>query len=101
MKRFVEIFMKNLFFCLDGDIMELLCFEEDVMKRLFIGDYIEVIMEMVVIVDFEVLFKEDDMDEIVIDEMVKLNLIDKCVVWMEVNDSDGDLWVMKKEYEVM
>lgn len=57
-------------------------------------------METVEIVDSEAPPKEDDTDEIAIDEMAKLNSIDKCVVWMEVNDSDGDSQVTKKEHEV-
>lgn len=74
--------------------------EEDVTKRSLTGDHIEVTMETVEIVDSEAPAKEDDTDEIAIDEMAKLNSIDKCVVWMEVNDSDGDSQVTKKEHEV-
>lgn len=99
-KRFAETFTKNLSFRLDGDITEPSRSEEDVTKRSLTGDHIEVTMETVEIVDSEAPPKEDDTDEIAIDEMAKLNSIDKCVVWMEVNDSDGDSRVTKKEHEV-
>lgn len=99
-KRFAETFTKNLSFRLDGDITEPSRSEEDVTKRSLTGDHIEVTMETVEIVDSEAPPKEDDTDEIAIDEMAKLNSIDKCVVWMEVNDSDDDSRVTKKEHEV-
>ncbi|XP_062568797.1 uncharacterized protein LOC134230953 [Saccostrea cucullata] len=97
-KKFAETFTRNLSFRLDGDITEPSRSEEDLMKRSLTGDHIEVTMETVEIVESHAPPKDNDTDEIAIEEMAKLNSIDKCVVWMEVNDSEEK--VTSKEQDV-
>ncbi|XP_061165358.1 uncharacterized protein LOC133174287 [Saccostrea echinata] len=97
-KKFAETFTRNLSFRLDGDITGPSRSEEDLLKRSLTGDHIEVTMETVEIVDSHAPPKEDDTDEIAIEEMAKLNSIDKCVVWMEVNESEEK--VTSKEQDI-
>lgn len=99
-KRFSDTFTKNLSFRLEGDITEPSRSEHDLMRRSLTGDHIEVTMETVEIVDSQTSLKEDDTDEIAIEEMTKLNSIDKCMVWMEVNDSEETPSMTSKEQEI-
>jgi hypothetical protein len=99
-KKFADTFTKNLSFRLEGDITEPLQSEQNLRRRSLTGDHIEVTMETVEIVDSQTSLKEEDTDEIAIEEMAKLNSIDKCMVWMEVNDSEETPPVTSKEQEI-
>lgn len=98
-KRFAETFTKNLSFRLEGDITES-SQSNEATKRSLTGDHLQVTMETVEIVDSQAPPKEDDTDEIAIEEMAKLNSIDKCMVWMEVNESKDVSKGTTKEQDV-